>query len=319
MWWYHGHHPRVDCPPGALLSKSVTDLAVPDLALYAARWRPAVDAALDRAIGHGDPPQLWEAMRYAALGPGKRVRPILVLAACEAAGGKPEDALPAAAAIEMVHAFSLVHDDLPCMDDDDYRRGKPTNHKVYGEAIALLAGDGLTALAFETVAATEGVPADRVLEVTRLIARATGTHGMIGGQVLDTLAEGKDVELSDVEQIHRRKTGALLETSVVVGGILGGASKDEVDALRAYGRNIGLAFQVADDILDLTGDSEKLGKSTGSDLRQKKATYPSVIGIDRSGELGNKAVEDALSAISAFDERAEPLRGIARFIMERDK
>ncbi len=264
------------------------------------------------------PGVIHEAMRYSATDGGKRVRPILALAACEAVGGSYQSAMPAGCAIEFIHAFSLIHDDLPCMDDDDFRRGKLTSHKVYGEAIALLAGDALISLAFEVIAATPDVPALRLLEVSRLVARATGTRGMIGGQVLDMLAEGRDVELSDVEAIHRRKTGALLEVSAVVGGILGGGSKDQVDALSIYGKNIGLAFQVADDILDLTGDSEKLGKSTGSDLRQKKATYPSVIGIERSKSLGEKAVSDAIEALSIFDENADPLRAIARFIIERD-
>lgn len=291
-----------------------------DLTRYLKERASVVDEALQLYLPSESevPGIIHQAMRYSALDGGKRIRPILVLAGCDAVCGRMESALPSACAIECIHAFSLIHDDLPCMDDDDFRRGKPTNHKVFGDAMALLAGDGLLSVAFEIVAGTQDVPAERLLDVSRLIARATGTPGMIGGQVLDMLAQGHDAELDDVEQIHRRKTGALLEVSVVVGGTLGGGSKEQIASLSTYGKNIGLAFQVADDILDLTGDSQKLGKTVGSDVRMKKATYPSVIGIDRSRELGNKAVADALDAVSGFGEAAEPLRAIARFIMERE-
>jgi geranylgeranyl diphosphate synthase type II len=257
-------------------------------------------------------------MRYSTTDGGKRIRPILALAACDAVGGSIDAVLPAACAIECIHAFSLIHDDLPCMDDDDLRRGRPTSHKVFGEAMALLAGDALFAFAFELILRMQEAPADAVLEASRLLAQATGTRGMVGGQVMDMLAQGRDVDLAEVEQIHRWKTGALLEASVVIGGLLGGGTKEQVEALSNYGRNIGLAFQIADDVLDLRGDEEKIGKPVGSDIEMNKATYPSVIGIDASIELANRAVSEAVEALSIFDDRAEPLRQIARFIVERE-
>jgi geranylgeranyl diphosphate synthase, type II len=279
-----------------------------------------VDSALDNYLPKAtEPPTVvHEAMRYSALDGGKRIRPILTLAACEAVGGNTEAVLPAACAIECIHTFSLIHDDLPCMDDDDYRRGRPTSHRVYGEAMALLAGDALFAFAFQLISKLHEVPSEAALEVMRLIAEATGTGGMVGGQVLDMLAQGEEMNISAVEQIHRLKTGALLEASVLTGGILGGGSKKQISALSDYGKNIGLAFQIADDVLDLKGDSEKLGKSTGSDLRMQKATYPSLIGMEKSEEAMNKAMNDAIEALSTFDEKADPLRLIAKFVVERE-
>lgn len=291
-----------------------------DLSKYLNEQKALVDAALERYLpSASEPPEkVHEAMRYSTIDGGKRIRPVLALAACEAVGGSVEAALPAACAIECVHAFSLIHDDLPCMDDDDFRRGRPTSHRVFGEAMALLAGDALFAFAFQLVSETVDAPKEAVLDVTRILAQATGTHGMVGGQVLDMLAQGREVDLADVERIHRWKTGALLEASVVIGGLLGGGSREQVGALSVYGRNVGLAFQIADDVLDLQGDEEKLGKPIGSDLEMEKATYPSVIGIDASMELASKAVSEAVQAISGFDDRAESLRLIARFVIERE-
>lgn len=280
-----------------------------------------MDAALDRYLppAADQPGVVHEAMRYSTIDGGKRIRPILTLAGCDAVGGRIEMAMPAACALECIHAFSLIHDDLPCMDDDDLRRGRPTSHKVFGEAMALLAGDALFAFAFQMISETpKGVTSDVVLEVWRRIAEATGTNGMVGGQVMDMLAQGRKANLREIEQIHRRKTGALLEVAVVIGGMLGGGSKEQVDALSCYGRNIGLAFQIADDILDIKGDAEKLGKPIGSDLEMGKATYPSVIGIEKSMELAKKAMDDAIAALSIFDEKAGPLREIAKFVVERD-
>lgn len=288
---------------------------------YLKERKRLIDEALDRFLPPAtEPPAIaHEAMRYSTIDGGKRVRPILALAASEAVGGTVESALPAACAIECIHAFSLIHDDLPCMDDDDYRRGRPTSHKMFGEAMALLAGDALFSYAFELIPQTPpNVPRDTVLEVIGLVAAAAGTEGMVGGQVMDMLAQGRRPELSEIEQIHRRKTGALLETSVVVGGMLGGGTKEQVEALSTYGRNIGLAFQIADDILDIRGDAAKLGKPIGSDQKLDKATYPSAIGIEKSEELASKAVADAVNVLSQFGYAAEPLRLIARFIVERD-
>jgi len=265
-----------------------------------------------------EPHIIHEAMRYSALDSGKRLRPILTLSACEAVGGAVEAAVPSACAIECIHTFSLIHDDLPCMDDDDYRRGRPSLHRAYDEAIALLAGDALFALAFQLICETKGVGEDVLLQVCRVISEATGTGGMVGGQVLDMLLEGEEVTLEQVQEIHRLKTGALIKASVVVGGLIGGASDSQMRALNGYGSNIGLAFQIADDILDLIGDQEKLGKPVGSDIKHKKATYPSVIGIDESARIASEAVAAAISAIENFDERADPLRHIARFVVERE-
>lgn len=291
-----------------------------DLNEYLKERKEIVDSALDWLLPSvSEPPQkVHEAMRYSTIDGGKRIRPILALAACDAVGGSHGPVIPAACAIECIHAFSLIHDDLPCMDDDDLRRGRPTSHKVFGEAMALLAGDALFAFAFQLVSEIRDAPADVVLEVTRILAQAVGTHGMVGGQVMDMLAQGRDVGLPEVEQIHRWKTGALLEASVVIGGLLGGASKEQLRAISTYGRNVGLAFQIADDVLDLRGDEEKLGKPVGSDLEMDKATYPSVIGIDASIELARKAVSEAIDALSDFGERAEALRLIARYIVERE-
>lgn len=280
-----------------------------------------MNKALDRFLPPASevPSQVHEAMRYSAIDGGKRIRPILTLAGCDAVGGRIELVLPAACALECIHAFSLIHDDLPSMDNDDFRRGKPASHKVYGEAMALLAGDALFAFAFQLISRThEDVPSDVALNVLRKIAEATGTDGMVGGQVMDMLAQGRKPELNEIEEIHRRKTGALLVAAVVIGGMLGGGSKEQVEALADYGRNIGLAFQIADDILDLKGDAEKLGKPIGSDLKTEKATYPSVIGIEKSIELAQKAMNDAISALSIFDDKADPLREIARFVVERE-
>jgi geranylgeranyl diphosphate synthase type II len=291
-----------------------------DLNAYLQEGKGAVDLALDRYLPPtSEPPGLvHEAMRYSTLDGGKRIRPILTLAACETVGGPIETAMPAACAIECIHTFSLIHDDLPCMDDDDYRRGRPTSHRVYGEAMALLAGDALFAFAFQLISQIRDASPQAIVAVCRILSAATGTGGMVGGQVFDMLAQGSAANLEEVEQIHRLKTGALLEASVIVGAVLGGGSEEQVEALSDYGRNIGLAFQIADDVLDLRGDSEKLGKTAGSDLRMQKATYPSVIGIEASVELANRAMNQAIDSLSIFDNKAEQLRQIARFIVERE-
>jgi len=292
-----------------------------DLNEYLKERKNMVDEALDRFLPQASeaPSQVHEAMRYSTIDGGKRIRPILTLAGCDAVGGKTDLAMPAACALECIHAFSLIHDDLPCMDDDDFRRGKPTSHKVYGEAMALLAGDALFAFAFQLISRTpKDVPSDVVLKVWQKIAEATGTNGMVGGQVMDMMAQGRKPDLGEIEEIHRRKTGALLEVAVVIGGMLGGGSKEQIDALSEYGRNIGLAFQIADDILDIKGNAEKLGKPIGSDQKMEKATYPSVIVIEKSIRIADKAMNDAISALSTFDYKADPLREIAKFVIERE-
>ena len=288
---------------------------------YLTERRRVVDSALDEYLPPEDafPDVIFRAMRYGVLTGGKRIRPILVLAACEAVGGDPAVAMPTACAVEFIHSFSLIHDDLPALDNDDLRRGKPTNHKVFGEAIAILSGDALLALAFETITSrTQGAPADVVLDVTRRIASAVGTGGMVVGQVVDMVSEGKEISPQTLEFMHRNKTGALIEACVVCGGLLGGGSPEQIEALRVYGANVGLAFQIADDVLDVEGEQEKIGKTVGSDVRKKKSTYPSIFGLEKSRDLALQAVGDAINALRGFGSEADPLRALARFIAERE-
>lgn len=265
------------------------------------------------------PSRLHEAIRYSVLSPGKRLRPILVMAGAEAVGGSSAEVLPAACALECIHAFSLIHDDLPCMDDDDYRRGRLTNHKVYGEAMAMLAGDALIALAFELIALNiNHFPANRVVEVSRLVAQASGNCGMVGGQVVDIESEGRDISADEIRYIHAHKTGALLTVSVLSGAVLCGADEFQIGRMRNYGASIGMAFQIADDILDIIGDQEKIGKPVGSDVKQNKATFPKIYGLEKSKKLAEEEMSKAISSLDIFGESADPLRQIARYIVERD-
>ena len=292
-----------------------------DLKAYLDERRARIEAALHRYLPPTDarPQTLHDSLRYSVLSPGKRLRPTLTLAAAEAVGGADEDVMPTACALECIHVFSLIHDDLPCMDNDDYRRGRLTNHKVYGDAMALLAGDALLALAFQLIAENVAtVPAERVLPTLRLIAEASGTWGMVGGQVVDMESQGQEVTPETLQYIHAHKTGALLTASVLSGALLAGATSAHVDALRAYGAHIGLAFQIADDILDVTGDEAKIGKPVGSDEERDKATYPKLYGLEESHRRAHAEVGAALHTLVDFDSRAEPLRAIARYIVERD-
>lgn len=292
-----------------------------DLKNYLSEKRRIVDLALDQYLPPEDryPDVIYRSMRYSVTNGGKRLRPVLTLAACEAVGGNPEVAMPTACSIEMIHAFSLIHDDLPALDNDDLRRGKPTNHRVFGEAIAILAGDGLLAYALETITGhTEGVAPEILLNVANSVAASTGMSGMIVGQVVDMLCEGKKVDPETLKFMHKNKTGALIKLSLTVGAMLGGGTQEQIDALGLYGEKIGLAFQIADDILDIEGTEDKLGKPVGSDLRNEKTTYPSLYGLEKSKELANLAVEEANQALQGFDDRAEPLRAIARYIVDRD-
>jgi geranylgeranyl diphosphate synthase type II len=259
-------------------------------------------------------------MRYSLLGGGKRIRPLLCIAGAESVGGRADAVLPAACALEMIHTFSLIHDDLPAIDDDNYRRGIPTAHRKYGEAMAILAGDALHTLAFAVVAAHQTADdPTRVIRVIALIADAAGTDGMVGGQVDDLYYErhaGVDADI--LRSIHARKTGALLNASILSGALLCGADERAERALRAYGGHVGVCFQIVDDVLDVTGDALKLGKPIGSDEKKGKATYPKLFGIDRSLRLARESSEAAVAALEALDHRAEPLRAFARFIVERD-
>lgn len=291
-----------------------------DLRSYLKEHQKLVEVALDKSIALEKPEKIYEAMRYSLLAGGKRLRPILCLASCQLMGGTLSMAMPTACGLEMIHTMSLIHDDLPAMDNDDYRRGKLTNHKVYGEDIAILAGDGLLAYAFEYVATqTQDVPADRLIKVIAKLGRTVGAAGLVGGQVLDLESEGKtDVTAETLSFIHTHKTGALLETSVVSGAILAGASESDIARLSQYAQNIGLAFQIVDDILDITATDEQLGKTAGKDLQAQKATYPSLWGLEKSQEQAEKLVNDAITQLESYGENAEPLRAIARFIVTRN-
>jgi len=288
---------------------------------YLRRRAAQVDAALAAWIGDRRgrvEPKLLEAMEYSLVSPGKRMRPVLVLAAAEAAGADPTPFLPFACAVEMVHAYSLIHDDLPAMDDDDLRRGRPTNHKVFGEAMAILAGDGLLTEAFALISAgASAVPAERRLAAAAELAVAAGAEGMVGGQAADVLAEGGKAELALVESIHRRKTGALLRASVRIGALACGADPPTLDRLSRYGETIGLAFQVADDVLDEIGDPETTGKTGRRDRELGKATVPGVLGIARARELLRELLARALDAIEDLGDPANPLRDLARRIVGR--
>lgn len=293
-----------------------------DLRAYLNEKRAMVEEALRGILPDPEGPtaDIIRAMSYSLFAGGKRLRPILCIAGAEAVGGKAKDVLPVACAIELIHTYSLIHDDLPVMDNDDMRRGKPSSHKVFGEAAALLAGDGLLTKAFELMTQTDfekGAEPRAILRVIGLIARAAGYEGMVGGQVVDIQSEGTEVDSSIVEFIHTHKTGALIAASVSSGAILVGGEEHEVKALTSYGQNIGLAFQVSDDILDIEGDSKELGKNVGSDARQEKITYPKVLGLNRSKEIQRELVERAIESLKPFDHSADPLRHIARYIIER--
>lgn len=290
-----------------------------DLSTYLKQRQAQVEAALDSSVPLTYPEKIYDAMRYSLLAGGKRLRPILCLATCELAGGTVEMAMPTACALEMIHTMSLIHDDLPAMDNDDYRRGKLTNHKVYGEDIAILAGDGLLAYAFEYVATqTQNVPAQRVLQVVARLGRAVGASGLVGGQVVDLESEGcSDIQEETLSFIHTHKTGALLEACVVCGAILAGATDDELERLSRYAQNIGLAFQIVDDILDITATQEELGKTAGKDLVAQKATYPSLWGIEVSKAKAQQLIDAAKAELEPFGEKALPLLALADFITAR--
>lgn len=264
--------------------------------------------------------RLHKAMNHSLEAGGKRIRPILAIAACEAVGGDVNKVMPASCALEFIHTYSLIHDDLPAMDNDDYRRGKPTCHRAFDEATAILAGDGLLTAAFELLTRSDlfdGVNPATAMEVANDIARAAGHGGMVGGQQADMDAEGKEVDLPTLEFIHTHKTGALILASIKAGAKLGGGKPDEIMALTKYGEAAGLAFQVADDILDVTGDTATLGKDAGSDEARGKATYPSILGLREAKNRASDLLGIALKSIDSFDGKADPLREIARYIVNR--
>ncbi|GMI76915.1 geranyl(geranyl)diphosphate synthase 11, geranylgeranyl pyrophosphate synthase 1 [Hibiscus trionum] len=316
--------PSISCvlTKGDIVKEEEQDPQKPgfDFDSYMLQKADTVNQALDSAVSLRDPIKIHEAMRYSLLAGGKRVRPVLCLAACELVGGQESMAMPAACAVEMVHTMSLIHDDLPCMDNDDLRRGKPTNHKVFGEEIAVLAGDALLSFAFEHLAvSTIGVTPSRIVRAVGELAKAIGTDGLVAGQVVDIASEGlTDVGLDHLEFIHLHKTAALLEAAVVLGAILGGGCDEDVEKLREFARCIGLLFQVVDDILDVTKSSKELGKTAGKDLVANKVTYPKLMGIDKSREFADKLKTDAVLLLQGFDPaKAAPLVALANYIAYR--
>lgn len=260
---------------------------------------------------------LNQSMYYSLIGGGKRIRPVLALAAAEAVGGDPETILPAAVSLELIHTYSLIHDDLPAMDNDDYRRGRLSNHKVFGEANAILAGDALLTYAFELLASPGTSQPERQLRIIREVAIAAGKDGMVGGQVADVAGEGKTLNIDEIEEIHKGKTGALLTVSARLGGILAGGTEPQVTALSDYAQALGLAFQIKDDILDVVGNSEMLGKPAGSDLRQGKATYVSLLGLEGAEHQLHAQIQKAQSALKPLHEGAIFLNELAYFIEQR--
>ena len=292
-----------------------------DLSDYLNRCGRLVDRGLNRLLpsARTKPATLHEAMRYSIFAGGKRLRPVLCLAAAEACQGEHEAAIPLACAVECIHTYSLIHDDLPAMDDDDLRRGKPTNHKVYGEGVAILAGDALLTHAFELAAHCEGWPRYRHQDIVRELAVAAGSKQLIAGQVADLEGEGKDLSKADLKYIHERKTSALLCCSVRLGGMSANCTPRQLEALTAFGYHVGLAFQVIDDILDVPQSTEKLGKTAGKDEAVSKATYPSILGMEKSKAIARKLTERAFEALETFPKRrAAALHALAEYLLNRD-
>jgi geranylgeranyl diphosphate synthase type II len=292
-----------------------------DLQQFLATRTKTVNAALDKFLPSDKtrPVTIHKAMRYSLFAGGKRMRPALCLAAAAACGGREADALPLACAVECIHTYSLIHDDLPAMDNDDFRRGKPTNHKVFGEGIAVLAGDALLTQAFEIAAQSRGWPrylhSDLILE----IAKASGSLQLVAGQVADLEGEGKKLSVDELRYIHERKTSALLCCSVRLGGMSANCTAAQLKALTDFGYHVGLAFQVIDDILDVTQTSEQLGKTAGKDVAEQKATYPAIVGLEKSRKIAENLTAKAFAALKVFKGRAVALEALAEFLLKRDR
>jgi geranylgeranyl diphosphate synthase type II len=291
-------------------------------AQYLSQGREFIDAAICGYLPKENafPVSIHKSMLYSLMAGGKRLRPVLVVAAAEAVGGNRQDILPFAVATEYIHTYTLIHDDLPALDNDDLRRGKPTNHKVFGEAIAVLAGDALLTQAFYLMTHSElmsEVPPERLLQAAHDMTVAIGTSGMIGGQVVDIESEGKPIDAETLEYIHVHKTGRLIKACIRAGAILSQSEPEQFEALSSYGEQIGLAFQIVDDILDITADQSLLGKDVGSDVEKEKATYPALYGLDESKKKAENLVEEGIACLKIFGSKAEPLREIARFFLQR--
>jgi len=294
-----------------------------DLDTYLVFRRKQINAALVMMLDSAaNSSQISKAMKYSLMAGGKRLRPILCLAATEAVGGKSENTIRAACALEMIHTYSLIHDDLPAIDNDDLRRGRPTCHLAFNEATAILAGDGLLTLAFQILSTNNFTNENQVLKCLKVlhhIASAAGYEGMIEGQMRDIASEGIQLEIEALEKMHALKTGALIEASIHTGAVLGDGSQKQIERLRIYAKNIGLAFQVVDDILDVEGDPAVMGKSVGTDQTRNKNTYPALMGIKESRAFARKLVNNALQALNYFDNKSDPLRAIAHYIIERER
>ncbi len=291
-----------------------------DLQTYLRKQQQYIESALQEVLPPSDGPtaQLLKAMRYSVFAGGKRLRPILMLAACEAVGGNASQALKPACALEMIHTYSLIHDDLPAMDDDNFRRGVPTNHKVFGEAIAILAGDALLTEAFRLLSQPDQTLAAQVrLQIINIAATASGWGGMVGGQVADMLAEGQDNSIDTVNFIHKHKTGALILAALQIGAVSGGADPAQLKHITTFGQSAGLAFQIADDLLDIESSQEQLGKDIGRDQQRGKATYPAVAGVEESHRRATQLHAQAIAQLDSFGDAAEPLRQISAYIINR--
>ena len=291
-------------------------------AQYLSQGREFIDSAICGYLPKESafPVSIHKSMLYSIMAGGKRLRPVLVIAAAEAVGGNRQEILPFAVATEYIHTYTLIHDDLPALDNDDLRRGKPTNHKVFGEAIAILAGDALLTQAFYLMTHSElmsEVPPRKLLQAAHEMTVAIGSSGMIGGQVVDIESEGKPIDAETLEYIHTHKTGRLIKACIRAGAILSQSKPEQLEALSSYGEQIGLAFQIVDDILDLTADQSLLGKDVGSDVAKEKATYPALYGLDESKKKAANLVEDGISCLKNFGSKAEPLREVARFFLYR--
>lgn len=296
------------------------------LETIASKYRPVIDDALANALPANSadlPDRLREAMNYSLLAGGKRIRPLLCLLACEAVGGEISRAIPAATSLELIHTYSLIHDDLPAMDDDDLRRGRPTCHRQFDEATAILAGDGLLTYAFElltTGGLNDGLTAQQIVASVQTLAGAAGPEGMVGGQMVDLEAEtSTHVDVNHLTSIHRRKTGCLLAAAAVMGGIAGAANDEQLAQLHTYGISVGLAFQIADDLLDETGNAATMGKGVRKDSVRGKATYPSLLGLEESQKCAASLIETAMTAVESFGEAAKPLGTIAKYVIHRDR
>jgi len=294
-----------------------------DLSAYLKNKNQQINVALEKILRDSQPPEpIVEAMKYSLMAGGKRIRPVLCIAAAEAVGGKPQAVLPAACALEMVHTYSLIHDDLPAMDNDDLRRGKPTCHVAFDEATAILAGDALLTLAFEVLSSVPisgETQALGWLKVIHIISTAAGYRGMIQGQMLDMAAEGQDLTVDELKSMHALKTGTLIEASLLCGAVLADARKRQMEVLGTYARNIGLAFQVTDDILNVEGNPKVMGKAAGTDELREKSTYPALLGIKTSRQYARNLVDEALQVLEGFDKEAAPLRALAMYIIERKR